>query len=293
MVQDAPVRSALSSSLEPDEAPPRCAVHADREVAFTCVRCRREHCADCLFGGAGRGTPREVACCLACAEGGLAEPIPWERRASLGWVRAFVDTTRLVMREPARLFATPTTERGSMGALLYGMAMYTLSNAVTLLVVGVCFAIAAGVAAALGSDEATAIFGVYACVLIGATPVLLVQAPIQGLLGLAIATVGSHGTLAVTGGTARKFEETMRVLAYAYAPLMLLVVPGIGFPIGTLWMIATEQKALRAVHGVTSGRAWLAVLGYRAALLGFVLAIYVAFFAAIFYRVRELTEMAP
>lgn len=255
-----------------------CAVHPDEAAAFTCDRCGSFGCGACRFGGMPAPGVERAAFCVACARDGLDEPIPWERRAELGWWRAFVETTRLASMHPTRFFRTPTLERGAMGGLLYGVAANCVGQFALFVVLGVSLMLGGAVAGAAVDPLLGTLLAGYGCFLVGLTPLFVVQAPIQAVFGILVATAGSHGTLALGGRTSARFEDTLRAMGYATAPHVWVWLPACGVPLTYAWMLAVEYQAIRGTHRVSGDAAAVAIFGYRAVLLLGVLAIYAAFF---------------
>jgi hypothetical protein len=258
----------------------RCGVHADRDARFTCARCGTFGCADCLFGGEPPAGIVRIQVCLACAEGGLDAPIPWERRKELGIWRALVDTTKLACGQPTRFFRTPAIEKGSGGAILYGVAVYGLAQLLTMVTMGLLLA-AGGAVAGVATEQPViaGILGMYGCAFVGFSPFFVAQGIAQSLMALVIGAGASHGTLLLMKRSKVTFEGTLRVMGYSYAPFVWMLLPGCGGMIAYVWMLVIELKGLRETHQCGTDGAALAVFGYRALLFLLVLAIYGAMIA--------------
>lgn len=247
-----------------------CAVHEDAEASFVCTRCGNFGCASCAFSAVSK---REV--CNACAQKGLGEPIPWERRKELGTWRAFWRTTQLASRTPTAFFRTPTTQPSPLGAMVHGVATYTVGLLLSYIVMGVLVMLGGGAVALFGGTDETqtigAVIGGYGCLLAGMSPTALLFAPAGELLGLVIAAAASHGTLALFKKTGASFEDTLRALSYANAPRVWVFIPVVG-GFSYFWMLGVEVVALRETHRCGTDVAVLAALGYRVVLfLAFVL----------------------
>lgn len=241
-----------------------CAVHVETAASFVCTRCGTFGCGDCVFSAV---PAREV--CRACAQKGLGEPIPWERRKELGTWTAFWRTVRLASRSPAAFFRTPTIQSSALPAVVHGVASYTVGQVLTYVVMGLLLMLSGGAVALFAEDQtlapAAAIFGIYGCVLAGMGPFMLVLAPAQGALGVIIAAAASHGVLALFKKTRGSFEDTLRVVSYANAPCVWVFVPLVGFFV-YFWMIGLEVIGLRETHRCGSDFAVLAAVGYRVVL---------------------------
>lgn len=246
----------------------RCAIFPDREAIFVCTRCGAFGCEQARFSAlAGKET------CIACAAKGLREPIPWEQRSTLGYVRAYWWTSKLLLKDPVRVFRTPRTEDGLIPPLVYGLAAFTAGQLIYALYMAVLMVIGGGISAAFMPDTSASGFlvGYFGCLGIAIVPMTLLQAPIQGLIGILFAAAMSHGTLMLTKSRKAPFEATLRAVSYANAPYLLYVVPCFGIFIAWFWTMYLEVVALREAHDIGTDRAVLAVVGYRALLiLGFI-----------------------
>lgn len=254
-----------------------CAVHYGAEASFTCTRCGSFGCDACAFS---RLPGREV--CAACADKGLGHPIPWERRKELGSWRAFWQTVRLATRSPTRFFRTPTTQPNVLGAMIHGVASVTVGMLLSYVAIGVLLMLTGGAAAlAIDGEDgrmAGTIFGLYGCLLAGMSPIALLFAPPQALFGLVVAAAASHGFLALFKKTRASFEDTLRAVSYANAPLVWSWVPLAG-GLAYFWSVGLEVVALRETHRCGTDWALAAAVGYRVALFLAILVAYAALVA--------------
>lgn len=267
-------------SHDPSDVPPgaRCGLHETVDASFLCVVCGTYGCMQCVFATGTRGTT-----CQACAARGLAESIPWERRAQLGWARAFWQTTKLVCTQPKRFFSTPSTETSMAGPVLYAVLAYTLGGALMMLSLGIMFLLGSGGAFLAGQKEVGAIFGIYGgCFTVGFLPFALIAYPLQGVMQVLIAAGCSHGSLALLKSRHATFEQTLRAVCYANAPYFWLFVPCVGWYFSAFWVWAVESIALRETHRTTTDRAVLSVIGYRILFIALIVGLYLLLFGAMF-----------
>jgi hypothetical protein len=220
--------------------------------------------------------------CRACSQGGLDEPIPWERRREIGWIRAFLDTTKLACFHPTRFFRTPTIEKGPVGGILYGVAAYAVGQVLLVFVHGLLALLGGGVVALAVDPTVGALLSGYGCILTGFTPLALLQAPLYACTAIVVAAGAAHATLALLKRKTASFEESLRVMGYAFAPHVWLVVPGCGGWIGYVWMLVVELKAIRETHRTGTDAAVMAVFGYRLILLLGLVALYALIVLAAF-----------
>ncbi len=239
-----------------------CGLH-DVGATFTCTRCGDFGCASCLFSSV---KDRQV--CRTCADKGLGEPIPWERRKEVGNVKAYWQTAKLAMAQPARFFRTPTTHDNVGGALMHGVLSVTLGLLASYAVAGVMLGLTGGALAAIG-ERATqpfaAILGAYGCAMIGLSPILALMAgPANALFGQVVAAACAHGVLKLGKKTTGTFEDTLRVCSYSNAPYLLTFVPVLG-SLTWFWVVGIEVVGLREVHRTGTDWAAAAAIGYRLA----------------------------
>jgi hypothetical protein len=256
-------------------------VHPDLDASFVCTRCGTFGCRACTFSAVAK---REV--CRACAQKGLGEPIPWERRKELGNWRAFWSTVQLCSRSPTAFFRTPTTQASSLGAVAHGVLSHTLGLVLTYLVTGALLMLSGGAIALIGQDDASSIvgifFGAYGCAFAGMSPFALVAGPASALLGIVVAAAASHGTLALLKKTGASFEDTLRALSYANAPGVWVFVPLVG-SLTYFWMVGVEVIALRETHRCSTDAAVVAAVAYRVILVVVLVGLYAALIGAFFY----------
>lgn len=251
---------ATLPSPNPSDVPPgaRCGVHDTIDATFLCVVCGTYGCTDCAFATGERGIT-----CKACAARGLAESVPWERRAQIGWVKAFWETTKLVCKEPKRFFSTPSTETGLAGPVMYAVAVNTVGTMMVMITLGLALLVAAGGALIADQREVGAVLGIYGGMFVCFVPFSLITVPLQTLMNLLIAAACTHGSLMLLKSQRATFEQTLRAISYAHAPLFWLWVPCAGWYLTTFWVWGVEAIALRETHRTTTDRAVLAAIGYR------------------------------
>lgn len=274
-----------------DDAPadaagtPLCAVHPEAPATFTCARCGSFGCGACLAAQTSVGPV-----CHRCADRGVGSGLPWERWREIGLWRSGWQTTKLALRSPTRCFRTPALTPGPGLPLGYGAAVYTvgqLGYALTLVLVFVVMGIGMFAAMPEGSQTPEAVLAPFGCMGFAIVPMVVILAPVQALVGILVAAVCAHGTLALLGSARASFEQTLRAVSYANAPYALFVIPCIGPLVALCWVPALEVIALREVHDISTGKASVAAFGWRIALTLLIVGAYVAFFAMMFAAVQE------
>ncbi|MGE0789186.1 MAG: YIP1 family protein [Sandaracinaceae bacterium] len=246
---------------------------------FVCSRCGSFGCEACAFSTL---PGREV--CQGCAELGLGEPIPWERRKEQGNWSAFWRTAKLATREPTKFFRTPTTQESVFGAVAHGALTYTLGSMLGYVLSALLVMIGGGaIAMTLPNSDSNMVgelVGFYGCMLLGMSPLALVFGPANAIFGLVFAAACSHATLALFGKANAGFESTLRALSYTNAPRIVFFVPVLGL-FAWFWMLGMEVIALRETHRTSTDVAALAALGYRVIAIGGLVGFYVLMIVAV------------
>ncbi len=188
----------------------------------------------------------------------------WDERARLGFVPAFVETTRQVLTGPTDFFRRMPVAGGLGGPLLYaviagwlGLVAAALYQSIWVSIVGPSV-LPFGIereefARVLAFMESWA--GLVAQIVFGGISITIGVFITSGIL---------HLMLLVLGGGQKTFEATFRAVCFAQAPMILFVipvflVPGCGLVVG-LWSVVLYVIGLAEAHQVGYGRAVAAVL---------------------------------
>lgn len=203
-----------------------------------------------------------------------AHGLPWEHRAETGFLPALFETIRLVLLEPKAAFAT-MKQTGGLGApLFYFVLLATLGGAAGVFYQSVYSSLESG-----ATPEQQAVAAMFtSTATIGMTIMLL---PIF-LAAFAFVSAGLvHLGLMVVGGARRPFEATFRVACYAGGSTAVLqLLPMCGTIACSIWNFICMVIGLSEVHGISKGRATLAVLLPSIVCCGIALAIIAAAIAA-------------
>lgn len=181
---------------------------------------------------------------------------PWERRDELGLVGALVETTRMGLLDPTRLFQNmrPTGQGGS--AFLYGWLVSTIGAVVAglwgLLMPQDFSQLPPEALEALGPSVELMKAGA------GIGPVL--AQPILQAVSLIVWVGIVHVTAMVFGAADKGFDATMRAISYAQAPQIIGVVPVIGPFVGLVWSLGLQIFALMHLQKTTGGKAAAVIL---------------------------------
>lgn len=84
--------------------------------------------------------------------------------------------------------------------------------------------------------------------------------PISLIVGLLVSGIIFHVLLVLMRGARHGFATTLRVLCYAYSPMLFVVVPVLGGIIGGIWTLVLTIIGLGEAHRTDRWRAMVAVL---------------------------------
>lgn len=176
---------------------------------------------------------------------------PWEHLETYGFFPGFVQTIKRVMLRPVDFFNDLTIGGGFNRPLIFYLLVAEIQ------------ALAQFVWQMLGvvpqmQNRPESILGI-GMVGFGSLLVLILY-PIFLTVVLFIGSGLNHLCLVAVKAGSRGFEGTFRVVAYANAPMVLAVVPGIGPLIGALWTLFCTFMGFKIVHRTTSTRVLLAIL---------------------------------
>lgn len=239
----------------------QCALHPQLAATSVCPRCGAFTCATC--------NPDGRSLCPACQQvtGAVAArgPTPWERRAELGLVQAVWQTWRATVLEPAKFWPQLDPQGPPVDAFLYG---WLISSAAGILQIPFLLLNLAQTQAQLREameamkelpgpmQEAVQLFlgsPVVLALVLGLSTIVLF--PVSVIFSSAFTHLG----VLVMGGTPQPFSATLRVICYSVAPNVLSGIPVVGGLVG-LYTVVLEIWGIKDTHGLSAGRATLAVL---------------------------------
>ena len=197
-------------------------------------------------GGGGHGAPPPAG-------------TPWEDRERLGLMNALVETTKQVLTQPTAFFRAMPRTGGIGSPLLYaviigwiGIVASSFYSALFQSVVGSgmgTFGDSPEMAQALGFAQSW-----------GGFLVQVVFGGIMVAIGVFIAAGIYHVMLLILGGARHGFEATFRVVCFAEATYVFMVLPFCGNVIAPVWGIVLAIIGLSQTHQIGGGKAAAAVL---------------------------------
>lgn len=184
----------------------------------------------------GQGVSRESYC-------------PWEDMENLGFLKAFFATLGEVLFHPTRFYSRMPVDRGLINPLIFALVMGVLGGMFGLVYEFVLNYV-------VGSLFQTPVFGdLSAPMMIGSA----VGLPILTLVGVFVATAVLHVCLMIVRGNRNGFEATFRVTGYAMSTQIFGAIPILGGLVGGIWTLVLYVIGLRESHGISTGRAAMAV----------------------------------
>jgi len=188
------------------------------------------------------------------ADAAAGEKAPWERRAELGVVSAWLQTLKAVITGPSGFFERLDKTEQSNACLFIPIINQTIV-ATASFVWGLLFAGMIAAATGDGKSPLAAMLFVQG----GMGVVAIVVAPLAAVIGVYVGAGLTHLFLAVTKKATAPFQQTMRCWCYASSPGIFGVVPIVG-AIAGLWSIVVQIIAIMKLHRTSGGIATLAVL---------------------------------
>jgi len=174
-------------------------------------------------------------------------PPSWEGKEE--FIGAFLSTTREVLFSSTQFFKKVTYGKGYWGPLIYGV---------------ICGMIGGGAAALWQWLFASKIIPVQVLSMIPYFSIFLVlfviAFPFMIAFSILIGSAITHLCVLIVGGNKKGFEATFRALAYSCAGHLFGIIPFIGSTIGGIYSLVLIILGIREGHGISTGKAVLAVL---------------------------------
>jgi hypothetical protein len=192
-------------------------------------------------------------------------PIPWEDRQRLGFVKALLDNAKLFITAPQEAYRR-TRESGDYGspilwvvilALVVGLLRWAVSLVFTAPMLP--FMPAGGMEGGEAAGAAAAMALVAGGGFVGA----VIIGPIMAVVGLFIWAAIVHlclMMLSALGSSRAGFEGSVRALAYTQIASIVQIVPFVGPLIALVWTIYLATVGISTLHRTTQGKAVAAVL---------------------------------
>ncbi len=176
---------------------------------------------------------------------------PWENRNELGFWQGIFKTLKAVLFSPEKLFKQLTCKDGIKEPLAFALLVGSIGRMFgffwqflllsgTLLSTGKFF---------FGQSSAGFIF-----------LIVMVFIPVFVIISLFIYSGIFHVLLRIVGAGKNGFEATFRVLSYAQAAQVWVLIPFVGTWIGGIWQLVVQIIGLREIHETSYLRVIIAFL---------------------------------
>lgn len=171
---------------------------------------------------------------------------PWE--GGEGFVQAFIRTTREALFSPTRFFRKVAAGEGYWSPLIYALIAGIIGAAGSTLWQWLIFS------SFLPIDGLP--FLPYSLFLL----ILCITLPFGVAFSIIAGSAVMHLCLMIVGGNKKGFQLTYRVLSYSYAGSLIGIIPIIGGTVGGIYTLILAVFGFREGHGISTGRAVVAVL---------------------------------
>ncbi len=191
--------------------------------------------------------------------GAPQEGLPWERRAELGFVNAFLETIKLFITNPADAWQR-TKEKGDYAEpLIFAILVSWIGIAVS----SVWSGLFGQAWTAFLPPEMKEKLGGAMATNAGALLIQVGIAPILVLIGLFVGAAIYHVSFMIVGATKDStsgFEGTFRAVSYASVSNLANVIPFVGGLVAVVWNLILMVMGAVRMHRTTQGKAIAGVL---------------------------------
>jgi hypothetical protein len=173
------------------------------------------------------------------------EYTPWE--SGEGFLKAFYRTTRDSLFSPSQFFKKISSGEGYWAPLIYGLIAGIIGNGCAILWFWLFMA------QLLPMDRipfqySLSIFQI------------VVPLPFQQAVAIFLGSAIIHLCLMIVGGNNNGYKTTFRAISYSYSGYLFGIIPFIGLFIGNIYTFILTIIGVREGHGISTGKAILAVL---------------------------------
>jgi hypothetical protein len=234
----------ISAEAEPEKKP-----YMGRMV--TCPQCgfeqpETDECVKCGVIISKYVSQQEKAHCI---EGQVREvspedkPVPWE--SGEGFLSAFFRTTGGALFSPTRFFKKISIGEGYWTPLIYGLITGIIGKGAAI------FWLWLFIAQFIPLGKLPYSFSILQ---------FIIPLPFQQAIAIFIISAITHFCLMIVGGSNNGYKTTFRAISYSYSAQLFNIIPFIGSLIGFIYRIILFILGVREGHGISTGKAVLAVL---------------------------------
>jgi hypothetical protein len=171
---------------------------------------------------------------------------PWESGGGFFW--AYMRTTKEALFSPTRFFKKVSAGEGYWSPLIYGIISGIIGFGVSLVYQWFLFS-------AFIPPQIHALIP-YNLIL----TLSLIGIPLMVTSSIFIGSAITHLCLMIVGGNKSGYQATFRAISYSFCAHLFDIVPFIGSFVGSVYMIILIIFGVREGHGISTGKAVLAVL---------------------------------
>jgi hypothetical protein len=173
------------------------------------------------------------------------EYTPWESGG--GFIGAFLKTTQEVLFSPGRFFKKISSGEGYWAPLIYGLITGIIGQGAAI------FWLWLLAAQFIPMDRLPFQYSI-------SILQIIVPLPFQEAIAIFIGSGIIHLCLMIVRGNKSGYKTTFRSIAYSYSAYLFGVIPFIGLLFGGIYAIILTIIGVREGHGISTGKAVLAVL---------------------------------
>ena len=182
---------------------------------------------------------------------------PWESGEGIIW--AFLRTTRDALFSPTEFFKKVAKGEGYWSPLIYGVICGIIGFGVAILLQWLVFS--------RYIPLPMFPFIPYSLILL----LITITLPFMMAFSILVGSSVTHLCLMIVGGNKKGYPSTFRVISYSWSGNLFAIIPIIGSTIGSIYTLVLTIIGVREGHGISTGKAALAVLLPAIVAIGFIL----------------------
>ncbi len=253
--EEIPLNQEMTREYEPKPRPepkPEPDMRAYREAMVTCPQCgfeqlKTDECVKCGIIISKYVQYQEMA---RSVEGQVREISkeeypPWE--SGEGFIRAFFQTVKESLFSPTKFFKKISFGEGYWSPLIYGLITGIIGNGCAI------FWFWLFMAQLIPLDRLPFQYSL-------SILQMIIPLPFQQAFAIFIGSAILHLCLMIVRGNHHGYKTTFRAVSYSYSAYLFGIIPFIGLVIGGIYTFILTIIGVREGHGISTGRAVLAVL---------------------------------
>lgn len=182
----------------------------------------------------------------------------WENRQQIGLLKAYTETVKQSMLNPARFYEAISPQGGYDQPLFYALICMCLGTFFTLAYQFIfqSFFSVVGSLVQVPASHISLSLGFYFLMALA----FLVAAPILCFIQLVINTAVYHLCLWALGTTPNGIVATFRALCYSQGPQVLQIIPFVGSLVTMVWQLVILYNGFRKLQNASQGQSLAAIL---------------------------------